>query len=188
MPRKKKAETKTAESKNGSENGDKRTYFQGYYEKNREKLSEKRRERYRTDEKYREQVKQRAMDRYMKQREERLKELEENPQEPRVRGNNFPRVAKIDGEDVLVHGVSEFASRVGRNVQTITAWENKGIIPPPTVKDELGRRWYTEKHMDSIASLARDYRAQGGRSLKDFKELIDASFGGSKKSKSKRKA
>jgi DNA-binding transcriptional MerR regulator len=185
MP-KKKAESKTAENENGKED-DGKSYFQAYYAKNRDELSKKRKERYRTDKKYREQVKQRAMDRYMKQREERLKHLEENPQEPRVRGNNFPRVMAIEGKDVLVHGVSEFASRVGRNVQTITAWENKGIIPEPTVRDELGRRWYTEEHMDFIASLAREYRSNGGRSLNDFKELIEASMGG-KKGKAKRKA
>lgn len=184
----KKKEAKTAKNENGSEGGDDKSYFQAYYAKNRDKLSEKRRERYRTDEKYRNQVKQRAMERYLRQREERLKDLEENPQEPRVRGNNFPRVMEIDGKDVLVHGVSEFASRVGRNVQTITAWEGKGVIPTPTVKDDLGRRWYSEEHMDFIASLAREFRSQGGRSLNEFRELIEASAGSSKKGKSKRKA
>jgi DNA-binding transcriptional MerR regulator len=182
MP-KKKVEPKEAEN----ENGDGKSYFQEYYEKNREVLSKKRRDRYRDDPEYRDQVKKRAMERYLKQREERLKDLEENPQEPKVRGNNFPRVMEIDGKDVLVHGVSEFASRVGRNVQTITAWEAKGIIPAPTVKDDLGRRWYSVEHMDFIASLAREYRSNGGRSLNDFKELIDASANGSKKGKGKKK-
>lgn len=187
MP-KKKTESKTAKSENDSKGADEKTYFQAYYAKNRAELSEKRRERYRTDKNYREQVKQRAMDRYLRQREDRLKDLEENPQEPRVRGNNFPRVTEVDGKDVLVHGVSEFATRVGRNVQTITAWEAKGIIPPPSVKDDLGRRWYTEEHMDFVASLAREFRSQGGRSLSEFKELIEASMNGSKKGKTKRKA
>jgi len=91
---------------------------------------------------------------------------------PGVRGYNRPRVMSVRGEDILVHCVSEFADRVGRDVQTITAWESNKIIPPPTVTDEMGRRWYGEVHMNFIAELTEKFRSGGGRSLDQFKDLV----------------
>lgn len=91
---------------------------------------------------------------------------------PGVRGYNRPRVMAVDGEDSLVHCVSEFADRVGRDVQTITAWEQNKIIPMPTVTDEMGRRWYSERHMNFVAGLVESFRSAGGRNLNEFKELV----------------
>lgn len=89
-----------------------------------------------------------------------------------VRGYNRPRVKLVGDKDVLVHCVSEFADRVGRDVQTITAWEQNGIIPPPTVTDEMSRRWYSDPHIEFIADVAEEFRANGGRNLGEFKELV----------------
>lgn len=91
---------------------------------------------------------------------------------PGVRGYNRPRVMAVDGQDSLVHCVSEFADRVGRDVQTITAWEQNKIIPMPTVTDEMGRRWYSETHMNFVAGLVERFRSAGGRNLDEFKELV----------------
>lgn len=148
-------------------------YFQTYYVEHRDQISQKRRERYQSDPEYREEVKRRAMARYAKLRNEKKKAQSKNPKEPEVRGFNRPRVMQVNGQDVLVHCVSAFAERVGRDVQTITAWEQNGIIPNPTVVDEMGRRWYSEAHMDAIATIAREYRASGGRNLAAFKEMVD---------------
>lgn len=92
--------------------------------------------------------------------------------EPGVRGFNRPRVMQVEGQDVLVHCVSEFAHQVGRDVQTITAWEADHIIPPPTVVDEMGRRWYSETHMALLAGVAEKFRSEGGRNLADLKGLV----------------
>lgn len=148
-------------------------YFQTYYVEHRDQISQKRRQRYQTDPAYREEVKRRAMARYEELRQKKLKEQSKNPREPEVRGFNRPRVMQVAGQDVLVHCVSAFAERVGRDVQTITAWEQNGIIPKPTVVDEMGRRWYSEDHMDFIAALAHEYRSGGGRDLSDFKDMVD---------------
>jgi hypothetical protein len=91
---------------------------------------------------------------------------------PGVRGYNRPRVMAVDGQDSLVHCVSEFADRVGRDVQTITAWEQNKIIPMPTVTDEMGRRWYNEGHMNFVAGLVERFRSAGGRNLDEFKGLV----------------
>lgn len=91
---------------------------------------------------------------------------------PGVRGYNRPRVMSVDGQDILVHCVSEFADRVGRDVQTITAWEQNKIIPAPTVTDEMGRRWYSDGHMNFVAGLVERFRSSGGRNLAEFKELV----------------
>ena len=44
----------------------------------------------------------------------------------------------------------------------------------------MGRRWYSETHMNFIAELVEKFRSVGGRNLTDFKELVWKSW---KKSK-----
>lgn len=155
MGRKKKAVEKSSKSN-----------FQAWYAKNKESLSEKRKKRYEEDKEYREKVKAAARKRWQEQRKAR------GGGEPRTRGGNSPRVLPVGGQDVLVYGVSEYAKRVDRDVQTISAWEERGIVPSPTVIDELGRRWYSEPHMDMVADVSKRFRKAGGRRLADLKIKI----------------
>ena len=144
--------------------------FQAWYIKNKDSLSEKRKRRYEEDPEYREKVKAAARKRWQDQRKAR------GGGEPRTRGGNSPRVLPVGGRDVLVYGVSEYASRVDRDVQTISAWEERGIVPSPTVIDELGRRWYSESHMDLVAKVSKRFRSSGGRRLADLKVKIWAAW------------
>jgi hypothetical protein len=153
-----------------------RNYFQSYYAAHREEISRSRRERYKADPVYREQVMERALERYRRVREERIKARNGEPSLPSIRGYNKARIFQVDGRNVLVRSVREFADRVGRDVQTIKAWEEKGVIPPPTVVDELRRRWYAEAHIELLARVARSYWSEGGRSNEGLKERIRAAW------------
>ncbi len=50
------------------------------------------------------------------------------------------------------------------------------MIPSATWIDNLGRRWYSEHHMNTIAALALEFRARGGRRLADFQALVAEAF------------
>jgi hypothetical protein len=104
-------------------------YWNQYYSAHKEEIAVKRKDRYHADPEYRKKVLEWSAKRYEKLRQKRLEERAENPEPPRVRGHNRPITKTIDGEEMLLHSISEFASRVDRNVQTITTWEQKGIIP-----------------------------------------------------------
>jgi len=160
------ARTLDAEARRGS----KRAYCKGYYMKNRETLSKKRGKRYAEDDEYRRKMQESSKSRYERLRKERIEKRGSATSESR--GYNRPRLLMVNGKETLVHCVSEFADRVGRNVQTVTVWEQKGIIPPPTVVDEMRRRWYSETHMNLIASVAQDFHKQGGRSLEAFGDWV----------------
>lgn len=152
--------------------GQARAYSREYYFKHREEITNERRQHYNSDSRFREQIKSRVMERYKATQGEKKKVMRELGQESPVRGYNRPRVMQLGGKDILVHSVKEFADKVGRNVQTITAWEEGKVIPPPTVVDEMGRRWYSESHIERISDLSKAFRTNGGRSLSEFKGFI----------------
>lgn len=152
------------------------TYYASWYAAHKMELADKRKQRYREDPKYRQEVLDRSKKRYQKLRQEKLSERAKNPEPPRTRGRNKPQTKVIGGVKVDLFSVSEFADRVDRNVQTITKWEQDRIIPLPTHIDEYGRRWYSDDHMDTVASTALEFRARGGRRLEDFQVLIEEAF------------
>ena len=162
----------TPESDGLSEGVDEKTseadYQRRYYLANREKLLARRRKQYQSDPEYRELVMRRARERERAIREARRM----NRGGFKKRSANKPRVMIIGGNPTMLYGVSEFAKRLGYNVQTVTQWEAMGVIPRPTARDEFRRRWYSEAHMDLIASVVRDFHEQGGRRRADLKVLI----------------
>jgi hypothetical protein len=140
-----------------------REYQRKYYAQRKEALSKKKRERYANDPEVRESARKRAMARYEKTR---------GTGERKVRKYNLPRVVPVGGKTCLYHCVRKFADAVGRNVQTITQWENKGVIPKATMVDDKGRRWYSEAHMAAVASAVKRYDEMGERDLDLLKRLV----------------
>lgn len=151
-------------------------YYASWYSAHKTELADKRKKRYHSDPKYRQEVLDRSKKRYQKLRQKKLAERAKNPEPPRTRGRNRPREEVIDGVEVTLYSVSEFADRVDRNVQTITKWEQDRVIPPPTFIDEYGRRWYSDHHIDTVASTALEFRSRGGRRLEDFQALVEEAF------------
>ena len=149
---------------------DVKAYQARYYQQNRDKITRKRRDRYQNDAEYQEQVKTRALDRFRALRDVRLKT------EPKKghwkRGLNRPRLIRTGDKQVFVHGVGEFAKRITVNVQTITAWQKMKIIPPPTVIDEFGRRWYSSGYMDTVAQAVKEYHESRDRRLSKLREHV----------------
>ena len=151
-------------------------YYASWYSAHKTELADKRKQRYHSDPKYRQEVLDRSKKRYQTLRQKKLSERAKNPEPPRTRGRNKPQTKTVDGIEVDLFSVSEFADRVDRNVQTITKWEQDRVIPPPTWIDEYGRRWYSDDHMDIVASTALEFRARGGRRLEDLRALVEEAF------------
>jgi len=144
-----------------------REYQRKYYVEHRGEISQRKRDRYAGDPSVRETARKKAMERYLEGRV---------PGERKVRKYNHPRVVLVGGKTVLYYCVGEFADGVGRNVQTITQWEDKKVIPAPTMVDRVGRRWYSEVHMDAVADAVEKYDKGGRRSLSVLKQIVGEEF------------
>jgi hypothetical protein len=138
-----------------------REYWRSYYARSRERISETRRERYRTDAEFRKTIRERALARHRRLRVERLKLRAENPQAPSARGWNKPRVVLVKDGHLLLYSLGEFAARLHVDRQTVIGWERKGLLPAPTVTDDLKRRWYSEAYMDTVSGAVWSLRAAG---------------------------
>lgn len=148
--------------KGGSAGG----YFASYYAAHKEEISEKRKQKYESDPEFRERLKARSAERNKEKSAMR-------PDGPRhARGFNKPKLVPINGETVVVRGISEFAEAIGRDVYTIKTWERDGIIPPPTHVDPLKRRWYSDAHIGAIASAIREFDNKGARGRDVLKAIV----------------
>jgi hypothetical protein len=149
------------------ENIKEREYQKLHYQENKETISAAKRDRYKEDPTYRNSARKRALSRYHETRVGK---------ERGRRGYNHPKVVQVNGKDVLVHCVKAFADRVGRNVQTIRAWEEREVIPTPTFVDDRNRRWYSDAHIEGVARAVARFAAAGALSLDILGKLVGREF------------
>jgi hypothetical protein len=150
---------------------DTKTYQQEYYRRNKRRLAAQKRARYEADTKYRERIRNKALSKHREKREKLLAERKPG-WKPKKRGYNKPRVMEINGRKVSLHSPAEFADLAEISVQTIGIWEERGILPPPALRDEKGRRWYEQGYMKKVAAVVREYKAEGGFQRAALKERI----------------
>lgn len=125
--------------------------------------------KYRDDPEYREAMKEYSMDKVKERRKERLKEKRNYTDDRDIEGGWKPRV--VDG--VVVYNNTTAGEMVNATRVTMCNWMRDGILPEPTVIDELGRRWFSKKYIDSLRKVLKN-RLRG--SLKVFKKNLKATF------------
>jgi len=152
-------------------------YQKRYYSEHRKELSKKRKARYQADAEYREQLQERALATYRKKREKLEKERRESGWTRKARGFNRPRVMQIHGKDVLLYSPGEFAHQAGVSAQTIGVWEDREVLPPPTIRDELHRRWYSAEYVKKVSAIVREFKTTGGMRLSALKAMLDKALG-----------
>lgn len=114
-------------------------YFTKWYKENKDERNARRRERYADDPEYRAQVVERSRE----QRERKRKV-------PKVRLPRFqkPKREELpDGSVIHLYSVGAFAKLIGRSIQSISHWENKGLIPETPYRDSRGFRYFTRSMM-----------------------------------------
>lgn len=153
------------------------TYQQEYYRRNKKRLAARKQARYEADTKYREQIKAKALGKHREKREKQLAERKPG-WKPKKRGYNKPRVMQLHGKDLFLHSPAEFADLAGVTVQTLSLWEERSVLPPPTIRDEIGRRWYEQHFMKRVAAVVREFKSKGGMRLAALKALIAKALSG----------
>lgn len=116
-----------------------KTKYQRWYEANKEELSKRRKALYQNDPEHRAEVKKR-------QREYR----KNHPPESRAGASRFK---EINGIQVEVFRIGDACKMIGREEQTIRGWEEKGVIPRPSV--EGVHRNYTKNQIVLMRELAQ---------------------------------
>jgi hypothetical protein len=61
------------------------------------------------------------------------------------------RVLCRGGEQIVLHPVSAVTQRLMVSRDELLKWEHQGIVPPATLIDESGRRWYSEAMIELLA-------------------------------------
>jgi len=151
---------------------DEREYQARYYLEHREEISARKKARYQADPEYRENAKSRVLKRYGRIMDERRAA----GLAPGKRGLAKPRTVMIDGRETTVHGVGELLKRAEVGIQSLNQWEDRGILPPPTIVGKGGYRWYTEDHIARVARAVREHRLAGVWFQEDLKRRVEAEF------------
>jgi len=152
-------------------------YWARYYRENKEQILAKKRERYLSDPSYREAIKERARARWRD-------ELRKGGREKGLKKDKRylrPKAVQIDGEDVVVHSIGEFADRIGYTIATLKNWETLGVLPMATAVDANGRRWYSEKFMAWFDSIIERFRGEeweldtfNNKVVSEYKEALES--------------
>lgn len=132
-------------------NRDQSGYYQDWYAKNKLALSEKRKARYRQDSEYRQDALDRSREWWLKQpREPRERDATWEPKKRYMtpRTVRFGRGANAVTLEVISSGM--FAQAIGYSMAAVTEWRLEGVLPPPTMKDSVGRYWYSEDYTNMV--------------------------------------
>lgn len=140
-------------------------YNKRYYREHKAAIALRKKVRYQRDAQYRERILAVSRERYRCATAGKKKRTSWN------RGFNRPRAFPIGGKLILCRSAADAASRIGCKTQTLRVWEKEGIIPPPTIRDELRRRWYSEDYIAFLAEQLRLWREKS-RVLAEFKRAV----------------
>ena len=142
-------------------------YLKKYYKENREEMLRKRKERYENDPKYRAKVQ--AATRRSKQR--RRVGLKKRTLGQIDRRHRRPRITVINGQRVEVFSRGTLAEYVGFAPTTLGSWQQRGVLPTPTMVDEEGKWWFSEEYMAKFLKIVKKFRTAGW-SLDEFAAIV----------------
>lgn len=152
-------------------------YQKQYWAEKRTVLLAKRKARYDTDPEYKAKVIATAKARYQRLRAQKPVVQKTVPKSVSEATRTLrPRaVAGPDGKLIMVQHMAELARRCRVSPETLKNWELRGVIPPPTMLDDHGRRWYSPAFIESMIGLVEAHW-NGVKDLKDFKKMVMAEF------------
>lgn len=113
-------------------------YFRKWYAENKQRLSAARKERYRTDPELRARILARTAE-WRKSKAQCPRDVGQKKQ-------------PMNGTLVEAYRITEAGKMIGRSDQTIRDWEEKKVIPKPTV--ERSHRYYTLNQIRLMRDLA----------------------------------
>jgi DNA-binding transcriptional regulator YiaG len=152
-------------------------YQKQYWVEKRTTLLAKRKERYHNDPEYRAKVIATAKERYQRLRAQKpvVKRTVPKSVSDATRTLRPRAVMGAGGKLVMVQHMAELARRCMVSPETLKTWEQRGVIPPPTMLDEHGRRWYSPAYIESMIGLVEAHW-NGVKDLGDFKKMVLAEF------------
>jgi len=130
-------------------------YNREYYLKNKDRIAAQKKLRYENDPEYREAVKARRREQKARQRAAKAK-ARENQLPTNQREARKKRVILPNGERAVarMYTLGQASWRIGITSQTLTKWEQIGVIPEPTYRTPGGLRTYTT---DEVSVIRRAY-------------------------------
>lgn len=125
--------------------------FKTWYKTNKKSLNKGRRAKYDTDEEYRQRVLQMNRDARARRRVKQKKEKDAE------RGATLLRAATVPWKQSgQLFTIGALARSLGRSVQTVRLWEERGLIPPTQHRSEKGDRLYTSEQITRAVEILRE--------------------------------
>ena len=156
-------------------------YFKEYWRKNRLEILEKRRLKYQQDQEYRRCIRTTAHKRWAEQepvrvatrkKKVRLTKAELALSYLRHDTRKFmPRVFLLGGVKTKLFPMAELCLKVGARAHAVKRWTYAGALPHPTLVDQHGRFWYSERYLEDLAAVFEACRARSSNVPK-LEELL----------------
>ena len=134
-------------------------YWDEYYKKNRGRLLMKHKQLYRNDSEFSDAKKERERRRYRRKTGE--------PAVSKLRD----KVLSVGGREIVLHSMGVLAAKLGVCDETVKTWESAEVVPPATLIDDAGRRWYSDAHIEVMKKAVLAWKGVGGGALSRLKEL-----------------
>jgi hypothetical protein len=133
-------------------------YYKRWYRENADKRNAARRKRYASDPEFRAQAQERARE------HAREKSAEQGPSPGRWTQEEsqaakqdvkrlLPRVFVVDSQQVLCFSRGALLERLSVGDRTARRWEEQGIVPQPTARDDVKRAWYSASLVEQLGKL-----------------------------------
>lgn len=144
----------------------KEIYWTKYWEEHKDKVNAKRRLRYRDDDDYKKRVTQSALSSYYKHRKTKSWRWRK---QVNVVHRVMPKMAVIDGEEMLLLARCDVADVIDIHPLTISYWLSKGVIE--AYEDTNGHYWFPDKYVVLLKRCYEEHR-QSAWKLDDFSATI----------------
>ena len=94
------------------------------------------------------------------------------------RGLNRPRPGWIEDRFTTFYPIGVMASLLNRTVQTVGNWIARGVVPPASMVDSRGRRWFSNEYVNIVRGnqglLAQGTKAFSARVWRMYKALRES--------------
>jgi hypothetical protein len=88
-----------------------------------------------------------------------------------------PKLLTFNGVESAFYTIGEVAFKLGRQSQTVRKWETTGIIPTSGIRNQAGRRLYSQEMLDVLIAAAKKYDIRQGYEIQNgFKADIRDGF------------
>jgi len=135
--------------------------YKEWYGLHKDRISQRRKRKYSYNGRYRESIKRKSRQYYNERRKVNL----------------AGRLSRTDKDGNIYYTIGKLSESLKKAPCTIRNYHKRGIIPEPNIYDNRGWRLYTQKQVDVLVKVFREFKHKKLQTLQDVKKEILKSWG-----------